>query len=119
MDIRKKARLRRKHSIRKRLVGSQARPRLCVFRSTRHIYAQIIDDTSGRTLVSASTMEKEVKKQPGFENKVAAAGFVGKLIAERAMEKGIRKIVFDRNGFLYHGRVKAVSDAARQVGLEF
>ena len=119
MDIRKKARLRRKHSIRKRLVGSEARPRLCVFRSTRHIYAQVIDDTSGRTLVSASTMEKGFKKQPGFENKIAAAGFVGKLIAERAMEKGIKQIVFDRNGFLYHGRVKAVSDAAREVGLEF
>ena len=119
MDIRKKARLRRKISIRKRLVGSEARPRLCVFRSAKHVYAQIIDDTSGRTLVSASTMEKEVKKQAGFENKVEAAGFIGKLVAKRAMEKGIKKIVFDRNGFLYHGRVKAVSDAAREVGLEF
>jgi large subunit ribosomal protein L18 len=119
MDLRKKARLRRKISIRKRLVGSEARPRLCVFRSTKHIYAQVIDDSSGRTLASASTMEKEVKKQAGFENKVAAAGFIGKLIGERAMAKGIKQVVFDRNGFLYHGRVKAVSEAAREVGLEF
>ena len=119
LDLRKKARLKRKRSIRKRLVGSQERPRLCVFRSSKHIYAQIIDDSRRLTLAAASSLEKEAKEQSGIENKVDLAGFVGELVARRAIEIGIKKVVFDRNGFLYHGRVKGVSDGARKVGLEF
>ena len=119
LDLRKKARLKRKRSIRKRLVGSQERPRLCVFRSSKHIYAQIIDDSRRLTLAAASSLEKEAKEQSGIENKVDLAGFVGELVARRAIEKGIKKVVFDRNGFLYHGRVKGVSNGARKVGLEF
>jgi large subunit ribosomal protein L18 len=99
--------------------GTTARPRLCVFRSAKHIYAQIIDDTSGFTLVSASSTESEVRKREAFENKIALASFIGKQVGERAREKGIKKVVFDRNGFLYHGRVKAVSEGARESGLEF
>jgi large subunit ribosomal protein L18 len=119
LDLRKKARLKRKRSIRKRLVGSQERPRLCVFRSSKHIYAQVIDDSRSLTLAAASSLEKEAKEQSGIENKVDLAGFIGELVARRAIEKGIKKVVFDRNGFLYHGRVKGVSDGARKVGLEF
>jgi len=119
LNFKKRARLKRKKRIRKNLVGTQERPRLSVFRSSKHIYAQVIDDTNGRTLVAASSMEKEVKEHPKFENKVAVAGFVGKIIAQRAIEKGISKVVFDRNGFLYHGRVKAISDGARETGLDF
>ncbi|MDH3359205.1 MAG: 50S ribosomal protein L18 [Desulfobacteraceae bacterium] len=119
LNLKKRARLKRKKRIRKNLVGTQERPRLSVFRSSKHIYAQVIDDTNGRTLVAASSMEKEVKEHPKFENKVAVAGFVGKIIAQRAIEKGISKVVFDRNGFLYHGRVKAISDGARETGLDF
>ena len=101
------------------MVGTQERPRLSVFRSAKHIYAQVIDDTDGHTMAAASSMEKAVKDQPEFENKVAVAHFVGKLLGERTIKKGINKIVFDRNGFLYHGRVKAVSDGAREAGLSF
>lgn len=119
LNLRKKARLKRKKRIRKTMVGTQQRPRLSVFRSSKHIYAQVIDDTHGLTLAAASSMEKAVKEQPEFDNKVAAANFVGKLIGERAIEKGVNKVVFDRNGFLYHGRVKAVSDGAREAGLDF
>jgi len=92
---------------------------LNVFRSSKHIYAQIIDDKQGHTLVAASSLEKVVKEQPEFENKVAAAGFIGKLIGERAIKKGLKKVVFDRGGFLFHGRIKAVSDGAREAGLDF
>ena len=113
------ARIKRRQRIRKRVKGTTARPRLCVFRSARHIYAQIIDDSRGLTLVSASSTESDVKKDNSFESKVALATFVGKQVAERAQEKGIKKVVFDRNGFLYHGRVKAVSEGARESGLEF
>jgi large subunit ribosomal protein L18 len=116
---RKSERLKKQRRIRNRIVGTNDRPRLCVFRSSRHIYAQVIDDTKGATLAAASTYEKETKGQPKFESKVAAAEFVGKLVAERALEKGIKQIVFDRNGFLYHGRIKAVSEGARKAGLEF
>jgi large subunit ribosomal protein L18 len=119
LNLKKKARLKRKKRIRKNLVGTQERPRLSVFRSSKHIYAQVIDDTYGRTLVTASSMEKVVKEHPKFENKLALADFVGKLIGERAIKKGISKVVFDRNGFLYHGRVKAISDGARETGLDF
>jgi len=119
VNSRNNLRLKKQKRIRNRIVGTDERPRLCVFRSARHIYAQVIDDSKGQTIVAASTYEKEAKGQPVFENKVAAAEFVGKLVAERALEKGIKKIVFDRNGFLYHGRVKAVSEGARKAGLEF
>jgi large subunit ribosomal protein L18 len=112
-------RLKRKKRIRKKITGTDERPRMSVFRSAKHIYSQIIDDTKGITLVTASTTEKEVREQQKFENKTAAAAYVGQLIAERAREKGITSVVFDRNGFLYHGRVKAVSDGARKAGLNF
>ena len=119
LNFKKRARLKRKKRIRKYLTGTQGRPRLSVFRSSKHIYAQVIDDTYGRTLVAASSMDKAVKEHPQFESKVAVAGFVGKLIGERAIKKGINKVVFDRNGFLYHGRVKALSEGAREGGLDF
>ena len=119
LNLRKKARLKRKKRIRKKLFGTQQRPRLSVFRSSKHIYAQVIDDTLGHTLTTASSLEKAVKEQPKFDNKIAMANFVGKLLGKRTIEKGINQVVFDRNGFLYHGRVKAVSDGAREAGLEF
>lgn len=118
-NLKKQARLKRKKRIRKKLTGTKQRPRLCVFRSARHTYAQLIDDTQGQTLTVASSMEKRVKEHPPFESKVSVAVFVGELLAQRAIEKGIKKVVFDRNGFLYHGRVKAVSDGAREAGLDF
>jgi large subunit ribosomal protein L18 len=118
-DFKVEARLKRKRSIRKKIRGSQERPRLCVFRSTKHIYAQVIDDIAGRTLAAASTVENAVTGGQKLENKRAAATIVGKVVAQRALEKGISKVVFDRNGFLYHGRVKAVSDGAREAGLDF
>ncbi|MEE8430425.1 MAG: 50S ribosomal protein L18 [Candidatus Desulfatibia sp.] len=117
--VRKQARIKRKKRIRKNIFGSKERPRLSVFRSSQHIYAQIIDDTRGDTIAAASSLEKVVKEQPKFDNKIAAANYVGKLLGERAVTKGLKKVVFDRNGFLYHGRVKAVSDGAREAGLDF
>jgi len=119
MNIKKQSRLKRKKRIRKNIFGTQGKPRLSVFRSARQIYAQIIDDTDGRTLVSASSLEKKVKEQPKFGNKIEVANFIGKLVAERAIEKGLKEVVFDRNGFLYHGRVRAVSEGARDAGLKF
>ena len=119
MNIRQQARLKRKKRIRKKIHGTPQRPRLSVFRSARHIYVQIVDDSAGRTLTSASTLDKEVKNGPEFENKVAAANFVGQLIGKRALDNGIKEVVFDRNGFLYHGRVKSVSEGAREAGLIF
>jgi len=116
---RKQARIKRKKRIRKNIFGSKERLRLSVFRSSRHIYAQIVDDTCGDTIAAASSLEKAVKEQPKFDNKVAVANYVGKLLGERAVGKGLKKVVFDRNGFLYHGRVKAVSDGAREAGLDF
>ena len=101
------------------MAGTPARPRLSVFRSARHVYAQIVDDSCGATVVAASSVEKDVRGHAPFENKVALARHIGKLIAERAAEKGITKVVFDRNGFLYHGRVKAISEGARKAGLDF
>ncbi|MFP4193905.1 MAG: 50S ribosomal protein L18 [Desulfosalsimonas sp.] len=112
-------RIKRKKRIRKKVRGTQERPRLTVFRSARHIYAQIIDDVRGETLAAASSMEKEFRSRGRFENKTAAAGEIGKLVARRASEKGIDTVVFDRNGYNYHGRVKAVSDGARENGLHF
>ena len=119
LDLKKRARLKRKKRIRKHIIGTQERPRLNVFRSSKHIYAQVIDDEQGHTLVAASSVEKIVKEQPNFESKIAAADFVGRLIGERAIKKGLKKVVFDRGGFLFHGRVKAVSDGAREAGLNF
>ncbi len=113
------ARLKRKKRIRKNIFGNQERPRLSVFRTAKHIYAQIIDDTKGTTLVAASTLDKEYKDAPVEGKKRDVAKAVGNLIGKRAMDKGIRKVVFDRNGFLFHGRVKALSDGAREAGLEF
>ena len=108
--------------IRKRVQGTEARPRLTVFRSVSHMYVQVVDDATGRTIASASTVEPAVKgtlaKKSGGGN-VGGATAIGKTIAERLLEKGVTKVVFDRNGFLYHGRVKAVADAAREAGLEF
>lgn len=102
--------------IRRKLRGTAERPRLAVFRSVAHIYAQVIDDAAGTTLVSASSVDKGAKTNGG---NVAAAKTVGKIVAERAKEKGITKVVFDRGGYIYHGRVKALADAARAAGLEF
>lgn len=116
---RKVLRLKRKKRIRKNLSGTAEKPRLCVFRSSKHIYAQIIDDARGVTLASASTLEPEIRDGQKFDNKVAAAGFIGKRIGERASEKGIQSVVFDRGGFKYHGRVKAISEGAREAGLDF
>jgi len=114
------ARLRRKKRVRKKIHGTSERPRLCVFRSARHIYAQVIDDTSARTLVEASSLSGDSRSSIGNNggNKEGAA-MVGALIAERTLKQGIKRVVFDRNGFLYHGRVKALSEAAREKGLEF
>jgi large subunit ribosomal protein L18 len=108
--------------LRKRMTGTEERPRLTVFRSLSHIYVQVIDDMSGKTLVAASTIEPSVKgaleaKARGGNR--AGAKAIGKLVAERALAKGIKQVVFDRNGFLYHGRIRAVAEAAREAGLEF
>jgi len=116
---RSQARLKRKKRIRKKLVGTTKRPRLCVFRSAKHIYAQLIDDSQGQTLVAASSMEKAVRDDSETKNKVTAANTVGKIIGQRALEKGVKEVVFDRNGFLYHGRIRAVSEGAREAGLKF
>lgn len=115
----KLSRLKRKKRIRKNMSGTDQMPRLSVFRSSKHIYVQLIDDVSGCTLAAASSMEKVVKDQPKFESKVVAAEHIGKILGERAIEKGVKKVVFDRNGFKYHGRVKAVSKGARDAGLVF
>ena len=119
MDSKKAARLKRKNRIRKKVNGTAERPRLSVFRSAQHIYAQVIDDTCGRTLASASSLEAAVRSLPRFDSKVAMAQYIGQILAERARAQGIQKVVFDRNGFLYHGRIKAVSEGARKAGLEF
>ena len=105
--------------MRNHLSGTAERPRLAVFRSNNHMYAQIIDDTVGNTLVSASTLQKEVKAELEKTNDVNAAAYLGTVIAKRALEKGIKEVVFDRGGFIYHGKVQALADAAREAGLEF
>lgn len=117
--LRKLSRFKRKKSIRKRISGTAERPRLSVFRSSKHIYAQLVDDIKGDTLISASSVEKTARDLPKFDSKVAMAEHIGKVLAERAKEKGIETVVFDRNGFLYHGRVKALSSGAREAGLKF
>ena len=119
MNPRLAARLKRQQRIRKKISGSVERPRLSVFRSAKHIYAQIIDDGQGQTMAAASTLSSEIKDQLSGLKKADAARLVGKLLAVRAKEKGIVKVVFDRNGFLYHGRVKAVAESCREHGLEF
>lgn len=114
-ELRKKRHLR----VRSKIKGTPERPRLAVYRSERHIYAQIIDDVSGRTIVSASTVDKELREKLAKTWNKEAAKEVGKLIAKRAAEKGIKRIVFDRGGFKFHGRIKSLADAAREAGLEF
>ncbi len=114
-DIRVKKHMR----VRNRLSGTAERPRLAVFRSNNHMYAQIIDDLAGNTLVAASTVEKAIKDELEKTNDVDAAAYVGKVVAERALEKGIKTVVFDRGGFVYQGKVQALADAAREAGLEF
>ena len=112
-------RIRRKYSIRKRISGTNVRPRLSVFRSSKHIYAQVIDDTTGETLVAASTQSPEIREELGGKGKTERATLVGQLIAKKSVAKEITSVVFDRNGFIYHGRVKAVAEAAREGGLVF
>jgi large subunit ribosomal protein L18 len=119
LSKKKQAHLKRKRRVRKAVFGTEDRPRLTVFRSTRHIYAQVVLDTTGHTLVAASTLDKEARQHPPFGSKVEAAEFVGKLVAQRAMERGVSKVVFDRNGFLFHGRVRALATGAREQGLDF
>ena len=114
-DVRAKKHMR----IRNRFSGTPARPRLAVFRSNNHMYAQIIDDTVGNTLVSASTLESAVKAELTKTNNVDAAAYLGTVIGKRAVEKGITKVVFDRGGYIYQGKVAALADAAREAGLEF
>ena len=116
---RSEMRVKKHNRLRNRFAGTAERPRLAVFRSNNHMYAQIIDDTVGNTLVAASTAEKSAKAELEHTNTVDAAAYVGTLIAKRALEKGIETVVFDRGGYLYHGRVKALADAARENGLEF
>jgi len=116
---RREARQKRQVRVRRKVRGSQERPRLCVFRSSKHIYAQIIEDISGTTLVSVSTVAKSVAGDVKSSGNVDAAKLVGKQIAEQALAKNITQVIFDRNGFLYHGRVKALADAAREAGLSF
>jgi large subunit ribosomal protein L18 len=118
-NIREEARLKRKVRIRKRIFGTEERPRLSIFRSAKHIYAQLIVDSTGSTLVAASTLSSELKGDLGEAEKTEAAKKVGMLLGKKALERNITKVVFDRNGFLYHGRVKALADGARESGLEF
>ena len=116
---RSKVRVKKHMKIRNKISGTAARPRLAVFRSNEHIYAQIIDDVKGNTLVAASTVEKAIKETLEKTNDVAAATAVGEAIAKKAIEKGIEAVVFDRGGFIYHGKIKALADAAREAGLKF
>ncbi len=116
---RQEVRVNKHMKTRNRFSGTTERPRLAVFRSNNHMYAQIIDDTVGKTLVAASTIEKDVKAELEKTNNVDAAAYLGTVIAKRAIEKGIKAVVFDRGGFIYQGKVQALADAAREAGLEF
>ena len=118
-ESRAKVRENKHRKIRNRFSGTAQRPRLAVFRSNNHMYAQIIDDTVGKTLVAASTLEKGVKAELEKTNDVAAAAHLGTIIAKRAIEKGITTVVYDRGGFIYQGKIKALAEAAREAGLEF
>ena len=113
------ARIKRHYRVRKNISGTPANPRLNVFRSNSNMYAQVIDDTTGTTLVSASTLDKEIKEKVSFGGNKEAAKEVGMLVAKRALEKGIKSVVFDRGGYIYHGKVQALADAAREAGLVF
>lgn len=116
---RSEVRVKKHRRLRNQLSGTADRPRLAVFRSNRHMYAQIIDDVAATTLVSASTLEKEISDELQYTDNVAAAAQVGKVIAARALEKGITTVVFDRGGYIYHGKVQALAEAAREAGLDF
>ena len=118
-ESRQKVRVKKHMRIRNRFSGTAERPRLAVFRSNNHMYAQIIDDTVGNTLVSASTVEKAVKAELEKTNNVEAAAYLGTVIGKRAVEKGIKEVVFDRGGFIYQGKIAALAEAAREAGLEF
>ena len=118
-ESRSAIRIKKHLRVRNRFSGTAERPRLAVFRSNNHMYAQIIDDTVGNTLVSASTVQKDVKDQLEKTNDVAAAAYRGKVIAQKALDAGIKEVVFDRGGFIYQGKIQALADAAREAGLEF
>ncbi|GHU64093.1 50S ribosomal protein L18 [Clostridia bacterium] len=117
--IRSEVRKKKHQRIRNRFSGTALRPRLAVFRSNNHMYAQIIDDTVGHTLASAATLQKDIKAELEKTNDVKAAAYLGTVIAKKALDKGIKTVVFDRGGLLYHGKVQALADAAREAGLEF
>jgi large subunit ribosomal protein L18 len=118
-DKSRKARLRRHRRVRQKISGTPERPRLNVYRSLNNLYAQVIDDVAGHTLASASTIDRELRDQVTDKNKTEAAKLVGELVAKRAQDVGIKEVVFDRGGFRYHGRIKALADAAREAGLKF
>ena len=118
-ESRQKVRVKKHMKLRNRFSGTAERPRLAVFRSNNHMYAQIIDDTVGNTLVAASTLDKDVKAELEKTNNVEAAAYLGKVIAKKALDKGITTVVFDRGGFIYQGKIAALADAAREAGLEF
>ena len=118
-ESRQEVRVKKHMKIRNRFAGTAERPRLAVFRSNNHMYAQIIDDTVGKTLVAASTLEKDVKAELEKTNNVDAAAYLGTVIAKRALEKGIKAVVFDRGGYIYQGKIAALAEAAREAGLEF
>ena len=118
-DIVQARRLRRQRHVRKRLFGTPGRPRLAVFRSSKHIYAQVVNDVEGKTLAAASTIDPEIRQQQSYGGNKSAAAIVGRVVAERAKQAGIDKICFDRRSYKYHGRVQALADAAREAGLQF
>jgi large subunit ribosomal protein L18 len=119
MDKKHELRQKRHARVRRKVSGTSARPRLAVFRSMNHIYAQVIDDSQGKTLAAASTMEPDLRKSLKSGGNVDAAKAVGKLVGERAKERGVEQVVFDRGGFMYHGRVQSLAEAAREAGLQF
>jgi len=120
LEKRKDARIKRKKRIRKKITGTAEKPRLCVFRSSKHIYAQVVDDSTGKTIAAAGSVEKEIQALlTDTKGKIARAELIGKTIGERAVAKGVKKVVFDRCGFKYHGRIKSLSDGARKAGLSF
>ncbi len=118
-ESRQKSREKKHLRIRNRFSGTAERPRLAVFRSNNHMYAQVIDDVAGKTIVSASTLEKDIKSALKATDNIDAAAYIGDVVAKRAMEKGIKAVVFDRGGYIYHGKVAALAEAARKAGLEF
>jgi len=119
LKVKLSGRSRRRNRIRKKVVGTAERPRLCVYRSNMNIYVQIVDDMEGRTLVSASTMDKELKAAVKSGGNIEAAKKVGEAVAKKAIDGGVNTVVFDRGGYIYHGRIKALADAAREAGLKF